>query len=188
MQLERELSKVVHTLTRRTALLEDSWRSAAVADRFLATQRLLQSHRLRKGHAKTLEDLNLTVQRLWTDLRRHKKYARDAHDELRIFSVEEELKRAERSRDCFMDAEGLVEELFCVAETSLVHRLEGGEETFRDLCHRRDALEQRIAATRPAAAPSPAQARDAFTTQSMAVVYSLTGEQPARSGLHSAVA
>jgi hypothetical protein len=188
MQLERELTKVVHTLTQRTALLEENWRAATIADRFLATQRLLQAHRLRKEHTRALEDLNLTVQRLWTDLRRHRKYARDAHDELRIFSVEEELKRAEHSRDCFMDAEGLVEELFCVAETFLVSRLDPGEETFRDLCHRRNALEQRIAATRPARAPTPAQARDAFTTQSMTVVYSLTGEQPARSGLHSAIA
>lgn len=181
MHLERELAQVITTLTQRTAALEERWRAATVADRFLATQRLLQAHRLRAGHAKQLEDLNLTVQRLWTDLRRHKKYARDAHDELRIFTVDEELQRAEHSRDCFMDAEGLVEELFCVAETFLIACFGPGEETFRDLCRRRDALQQRIAAHQP-------EPRQPFATQSMAVVYSLTGEGgPASSGLHSAL-
>ena len=182
MQLERELTKIINSLTQRTTQLEDGWRRAPVADRLLATQRLLQSHRLRDGHVRTLEDLNLTVQRLWTDLRRHRKYARDAHDQIRIFALEEELKRVELNRDSFMDAEGLVEELFAVAETFLINRATAGGESFRDLVQQRDRIEARIEAARPAHAPTPQEAIDSFTTQKMAVVYSLTGD------IHSAAA
>ena len=188
MQLNREFKRIERCLSERTTRLEDCWRCASVADRFLASQRLVQSHRLRTGHAKTLEELNLTVQRIWTDLRRHRKYARDAHDNLRIFSLEEELKRAERSRDGYLDAENLVEELFSVAETFFANQLDPNEESFRDLCRRRDAVQERLAARRAGASSGAAKAVSAFTTQTMAIVYSLTGEQPVHSSIRSAVA
>lgn len=176
MPFDRELEEVTAELQGRTSVLEDRWRGSKVVDRLLAAQRLLQGGRLTAGQAGQLEELNLNVQRLWTDLRRHRKHARDAHDQLRILALEAELARAERDRDVFLDAEQLVEELFCCAETFLVERLVPGVETFRDLVRRRDQLAAVASARAPAALPPD-------TTQKIAVVYSLTGEQ-----IHSAAA
>ena len=180
-QLESELTRVIRSLAERTSLLEESWRAVSIVDRFLATSRLVQSHRLHHAHARTLSDLNATAQRIWTDLRQHKKYARDAHDQIRIFALQEELARVERDRDSFMDEEGLVEDLFCVAETFLMERRRPGE-TFADLTLRRERIEKRLESANRPSMVTPEQAEDAFTTQKMAVVYSLTGD------IHSAAA
>lgn len=177
MAFDRELDEVTAELQGRTSVLEDRWRETKVVDRLLAAQRLMQGGKMTAGQAAHLEELNLSVQRLWTDLRRHKKHARDAHDQLRILALEAELSRAERERDLFLDGEQLVEELFCCAETFLVDRLVPGVETFRDLVRRRDQLAA-VATTRSPAALPPE------ITQKIAVVYSLTGEQP----IHSAAA
>lgn len=165
---EHELRSVEGQLARRTVELEELWRHAPIADRFLAVQRILLEGEIDREQSGTLEDLNLCVQRLWTEIRALRRRTLDAQDRLRLLALEGELKRAEHSRDLFLDEQGLVEVLFSSAETFFV-AYGPGELPFRDLVRRRDEL----LALLPKAPAAPA---DRTQEIPMARVYSLTGD------------
>lgn len=169
MALEPDLEQVMSRLADRTHELEERWRAAPVADRFLSVQRFLADGRMREEQRARVEELNQHVQKAWADLRANKQECKDAHDQIRLLALEAALAKAERMRDLYLDETGLVEELFCVSETYFMRQASMvGFVTFRDLVRRRDALQAELA---PKTADSPE------STQTMAVLYSLTGER-----------